>query len=205
MTKDYGIIKNALPDSLVEQIKSIFSSYSFLWKYNGESYPGDKSDDFYQFVHLFAQADNKIQMGEGTPISHKQPTLITPIATVSNFWHEVKPIMYFFEKETGFKIKTVKRVKANLTTKINLSKKEYENTWHVDVEKVPGKKFVSMVYYAIDSDGDTILFNEDKTIKTKSSPVAGSMFWFDSTLLHTATPPSINKIRIIINFVFEVY
>jgi hypothetical protein len=205
MIKDYGLIKNTLPDSLIEQIKLIFSSNNFLWKYNGESYPGDVSDEFYQFVHLFAHSDNKIQMGEGTPINQKQSLTISPITTVSNFWHDVKPIMYFFEKETGFKIKTVKRVKANLTTRLNLSKKEYENTWHIDMDKNPGKKYISMVYYVIDSDGDTILFNEDKTIKAKSSPIAGNMFWFDSTSIHTATPPSVNKIRIIINFVFEVF
>ena len=62
-----------------------------------------------------------------------------------------------------------------------------------------------MVYYVIDSDGDTILLDDDKrNIKASSSPIAGNLFVFDSRKWHRSTPPQINQRRVIINFILEV-
>ena len=67
------------------------------------------------------------------------------------------------------------------------------------------KKFISMVYYVEDSDGDTVLIDDDKrTILKTSEPIKGNAIIFDSERWHRSTPPKLNKRRVIINFILQV-
>ena len=61
-----------------------------------------------------------------------------------------------------------------------------------------------MVYYVNDSDGDTIVFDDDMNEIERCTPACGSAIWFDSRKLHTATVPQHHKNRIVINFMFEI-
>tara|TARA_R100001079_G_scaffold94109_1_gene56927 strand:+ start:132 stop:725 length:594 start_codon:yes stop_codon:yes gene_type:complete len=80
------------------------------------------------------------------------------------------------------------------------SEKPNVDTPHTDLFE---KHFV-MLYYVMDSDGDTIIYNEteksDKyTIKQKVTPKQGRVVLFDGSLYHTAEQP-INNVRCIVNY-----
>jgi hypothetical protein len=94
---------------------------------------------------------------------------------------------------------------------ISILNKDHEYKWsypHVDEQT---KHFV-MVYYAFDSDGDTILFNEQYdgntnyenklTELTTISPKAGSVVIFNGSRYHSYTRPVENDLRCIFNVNF---
>ena len=196
--QEYGFIKNTIPLSLVNDVKRIITSFNFTWQWVGEIAANLKTEKYYQFVHVFCHADSAASDNNNLVVE-------------SNYFNDIKPLLYFFEQQSGYKIKSVRRIKANLLTRLYLNEEEFRKTFHVDVnpEDVfqPGKKnkkYISVVYYVIDSDGDTVLLDNNLKKIASASPVAGNMFWFESTAVHTATPPITNKRRIIINFVLEV-
>lgn len=63
---------------------------------------------------------------------------------------------------------------------------------------------IVILYYALDSDGDTIIYNEktksgNYTIKKRVTPKQGRVVMFDGGLFHTAEQP-INSSRCIVNY-----
>jgi len=63
---------------------------------------------------------------------------------------------------------------------------------------------IVILYYALDSDGDTIIYNEktksgNYTIKKRVTPKQGRVVIFDGGLFHTAEQP-INSSRCIVNY-----
>jgi hypothetical protein len=69
--------------------------------------------------------------------------------------------------------------------------------------KVP--KYVSLLYYVKDSDGDTVLYKDDKkTELMRVQPKANRAVIFDSRTWHTGELPVKNQTRIVINCILEV-
>ena len=63
---------------------------------------------------------------------------------------------------------------------------------------------IVILYYALDSDGDTIIYNEkiksdNYTVKKRVTPKQGRVVIFDGGLFHTAEQP-INNTRCIVNY-----
>lgn len=94
---------------------------------------------------------------------------------------------------------------------ISILNKEHEYKWsypHIDEQS---KHFV-MVYYAFDSDGDTVLFNEkydgitnyenNLTELASISPKSGSVVLFNGSRYHSYTRPVDNDLRCIFNVNF---
>lgn len=185
--KEYGIVENGVPSDLVDQIyKEFTGDLDWYWLDTIDVYKN--SDTYFQFIH-------QIYTDKAGAIS-KHANLI-------------RQLIPHFEKASGKKIIGVVRVKANLLSKSNVIKKEeWAKTWHTDMqeEMYRPRKFISVVYYVMDSDGDTVLFNRNDTseVVSKSSPKKGNFFWFDSYWMHSATPPKKSKRRVIINFILEV-
>ena len=80
------------------------------------------------------------------------------------------------------------------------SEKVDVDTPHIDTDD---KHFV-MLYYVVDSDGDTIIYNEkieseEYTIKRKVTPKQGRVVLFDGGLFHTAEQPTQNT-RCVVNY-----
>ena len=75
---------------------------------------------------------------------------------------------------------------------------------HIDI---CNKIHIVGLYYVMDSDGDTVIYNERKesetyTIKERVSPKQGRMVIFDGGLFHAAEQP-LNSTRCIINYNIE--
>ena len=65
------------------------------------------------------------------------------------------------------------------------------------------ENILSCIYYVNDSSGDTVIFNNDKSILKRIPPKKGTGVLFDANLLHAGCfPKDENNPRIIINFLF---
>ena len=78
-----------------------------------------------------------------------------------------------------------------------------EDTPHIDIID---SHFV-MLYYVCDSDGDTIIYNEQKksdnyTVQKRITPKQGRVVLFDGNFYHTAEQPTDN-VRCVINYDLE--
>ena len=79
-------------------------------------------------------------------------------------------------------------------------KGEREDSPHIDTVS---DHFV-MLYYVCDSDGDTIIYNEQEksdsyTVQKKITPKQGRVVLFDGSYYHTAEQP-LNNIRCVVNY-----
>ena len=76
------------------------------------------------------------------------------------------------------------------------------DTPHIDIDE--GDEHIVVLYYVIDSDGDTIIYNEREesstyTEKQRVTPKQGRVVIFDGRQYHTAQQPS-NGTRCIVNY-----
>lgn len=183
------LFENLIPDSYSNTILTEFNnlSWQFTDSASGVENNYDKTDknikNSVQFVH---------------PIFDKDP--------LSSIYSLVYPILWFFEKETNFNIVDVLRIKANSLTRDGEDDK-YQPP-HIDMTS-PG--FHSLIYYINDSDGDTVLFNEqvphshtDLTENTRVSPKKGNALLLPSHLFHSSSCPIKYKRRLVINFIFKL-
>ena len=123
---------------------------------------------------------------------------------------EMKIIAHAAAKKINFPLKKIlaSRSFLHFPTREELHKK-YDNV-HVD------HTFDHLVclYYVNDTDGDTFIFNKkidsnevkvfdnELKIQKRISPKKGRLILFDSTYLHTGSPPRKHKTRLVLNFVF---
>ena len=83
------------------------------------------------------------------------------------------------------------------------SKTSLEQEPHVDSEDLfrHNVPFYSLIYYASDSDGDTVFYNKGKEIK-RVTPEKGKTVLFNGHLSHRGTKP-VDKTKILLNFCFR--
>lgn len=93
------------------------------------------------------------------------------------------------------------RAKANLQTQFTGNNKYTHNTPHVDMIDMP---HYVLIYYVNNSDGDTILFENDESIIAKVSPKKGRYLLFNGSTLHAGSNPVNSDYRIIINYNFDI-
>lgn len=61
-----------------------------------------------------------------------------------------------------------------------------------------------LLYYFNDSDGDTIMYDNEVNETQRITPKAGRFVLFDGMTLHSSTPPVTNKFRVVFNINLEV-
>jgi hypothetical protein len=139
-----------------------------------------------QFVHQFNMLD-------GTPNS--------------DFSGMTDHILQRFLESTGYKLKTLYKVKANFQPRVESFKDCFYNTPHTD----SADPHYVLLYYPHTTDGNTRIFNkikEDKNTKyeiiKETSPEAGKFLLFDGSYFHSGSHPSVSESRIVINFNFEL-
>jgi hypothetical protein len=175
------LIEKFIPDSFKVLLQNLIDHVNFAWFFNKNStYEGQ--DGIFQLVHVV-----KNEYGY-----------------TSEHFEKIKPLLYFFEMHTGFEITNIYRIKINMMTQRILTEEQNKLAVHTDVE-LTKDDFVTFIYYVNDSDGDTIIYNKDKTqIVERIEPKAGNCAWFKSNVFHNATPPKDHVNRIVINCVLQV-
>ena len=175
---DMQIIDNFLPNNHWAAIQSELESDTFSWHLNkATSYD---EDNYYQMIHNIYKDD-----------SIKSKT----------FWL-LEGMIYRFQDLTGHEVKRLNRIKCNLLFNRPITEEQKEKVIHQDVEL---DNYISMLYYVSDSDGDTVIFEDDKkTEKMRVQPKANRALIFDSKLWHTGNLPEHHQIRVVINFIFEI-
>ena len=83
------------------------------------------------------------------------------------------------------------------------------DTPHIDIydDEEGNIDFIVALYYVVDSDGDTVIYNEREkdpdgnyTIKGSVTPKQGRMVIFDGALYHAAKQPINSNTRCIVNY-----
>jgi hypothetical protein len=131
----------------------------------------------------------------------------------SNFYHFFSEMFGIIEEQSGYKIKKVIRVKANLMTQDTSYPDGHYSGAHIDNGN---DNVFTFLYYLNDSDGDTVFFSDfldgkqnhnitDLIEVYRETPQCGTGLLFKSNQLHSSTPPKLTNRRVVMNYVFEVY
>ena len=174
-------IKKLVPETYRQFLYNLATSHAFEWHWFDYSSYDDK-DRIGQLVHpLFLEGK-----------------------VVSKHYEAFKSLLYFFEDRTGIEIKNILKLKVNLKPQTNVySEEEVDASIHKDM--LEDDNYISIVYYINDSDGDTVVYDEDKkTIVESMTPSSGSCIYFNSNHWHKATPPKETSKRLIVNIVVQV-
>lgn len=115
----------------------------------------------------------------------------------SQHWVHAAAVLDKFCQKTGIKIRSLFRCKANLTIQYPSNPTKY-TTPHYDMYE----NHNVLIYYVNDSDGSTVIFDEDKQISDIITPLRGRFVLFDGKTLHCGQPPISNKIRVLLNYNF---
>jgi hypothetical protein len=115
------------------------------------------------------------------------------------------PLFDAFEKTMDVKLSGKHRIKANLL----MPQPETHNTQLPHIDDLRDGR-LTLLYYVMDSDGDTILYNEyfrgepvgKLSVQQTVTPKQGRAVIFDSNQLHSAACPITNKYRLVINSIF---
>jgi integrase len=177
-----------------EDVSSTLLSANFPWFLNQRTLP-----DGYPLLGV--PADGAIV---DTPqFTH---TLHEAGAPASTFFGLVMPILHFFTAKTGIATNRVIRVKANLTCPNPRTLGNVYQGPHVDYELPDGARFLTLIYYVNDSDGDTVLFHERATApvtrlseRMRVTPKQGKLVYFAGDIIHTGQNPTVTPARAVIN------
>ena len=173
-----------------EKIKKIllcdyqYKGYEFPWYFTQDvtSYTDANSQKRSAFYHGYVVSDDDT------------------IGTIDSVFHDLfVPMIDSVCSKIGKLDVTIVKGRSFLQLPINF-KGEREDSPHVDIV---GEHFV-MLYYVCNSDGDTIIYNEQVksdryTIQKRITPKQGRVVLFDGSYYHTAEQP-LNNIRCVVNY-----
>ena len=173
-----------------EKIKKILLSD---YQYKGYEFPWYFTQDVTK--HTDTNSQKRSAFYHGYVVSDDDT-----IGTIDSVFHDLfVPLIDSVCSKIGKLDVTIVTGRSFLQLPINF-KGEREDSPHVDIV---GEHFV-MLYYVCDSDGDTIIYNEQKrsdsyTVQKRITPKQGRVVLFDGSYYHTAEQP-LNNIRCVVNY-----
>lgn len=173
----YKIIDNFLNKIYFKEINKLLNSNNFPWYYNSDISYENKINSLFDFgfYHVFCD-DNGFRVGLETSF--------------------IKPLL--FSIMDAVNSDSIIRARADMTV---ASPNNHKHPNHVDYEY----ENISTIFYVNDSDGDTILYKDNKqNINKKIKPVKNRLIIFDGHKLHTGCSPKKYKNRILINSNYNV-
>ena len=186
----FKVIDNYLTKSYHKEIQERLTGNSFPWYYNSNSsFVVDNPTDTpifneYGFSHPFWENDAKNGV-----------MLLDSDYFSKNFATFIKPFLLQVMDTIGCDM--ILRCRADMVT---WSPEEFIHPAHIDFP-FPN---VATVYYVNDTDGDTIIYGQDRLeIKERVSPKANRLVIFDGDILHTGSSPTKHKTRILLNSNFH--
>jgi hypothetical protein len=134
----------------------------------------------FQFTHLYVGYDHQHKVSEKN----------------SEYSNLTLNLLKLFCKKTNLNNVSIVRIKSNLQTQEKNSFEENYTTPHHDFTF----DHYVLLYYVNDSDGATVIFDNNNNILEKINPKKGRFLLFDGKLLHSSSSPINCKYRIVINF-----
>lgn len=182
---------NFLSPDEIKETKDLIFNKQFPWAYYNKT-ASSKYDIKFRFTN--SNAIDNFQLVH---------TFYEDFAPKSEFYNQAAKIFGKFLIKHNIPLKAILRGKVNLTTKY--SEPDIPFPQHVDY---PYEHKV-FIYYPIDSDGDTVIYNEDYskdlialTESQRITPVAGRGIVFDGIKIHTSCHPYKFDHRTVINIPF---
>jgi len=131
---------------------------------------------------------------ESTWMSHK---FITEGGVVSSEnAHIPITLLQFFLKHTKYNYKEVIRINANRT------QPTFRSPMPTPAHRDQPEDHVVLIYYVMDSDGDTVIYNneEERKIIKSVSPRKNRFLFFSGDYWHASYLPREHDIRVVVNF-----
>lgn len=195
----YKIYDNLLPEKIIDDICDYVCHSSFIWYLgpsgrtlrNEQAEKHPKFENSTQLIHPFLSAKYPlIKNGIKEFYVPNKNIVIKESNMINSFLIE-------FYKAIGEspKNKRLHRVKANLLLENKLN---VINPPHIDIND---NKHEVIILYAIDSDGNTILYEDEngEKILAEVTPKRGRILHFDGHHYHSSCPPVKSQKRIVIN------
>jgi hypothetical protein len=185
------VIDDFIPESAQDELSSLCFSPGMGWYFNNSAgYANETSNtiefpdntlDVFQFTHRV--------LDEGKILSSSYP-LFSQLVSALPFTNVA-----------------MTRIKLNLTTRVQTFKAHNFGSPHTDHDRSFPHKYMTAIYYVNDSDGDTIVFNEDTisknlTVRQRITPKKGRIVIFDGHVLHSPSNPIIHNLRCVVNLNF---
>ena len=162
----------------------------------------DSDFPWFYIEDVTAAGDEDSQHRPGLGHQYVEFDDISPGIVVSDYHDLMIPML----KKVGFRvgISDVKVIQGRSFLQFPIKERGEPDLPHIDIMD---KNHIVGLYYVVDSDGDTIIYNERKesktyTIKQRVTPKQGRIVIFDGGLYHTAEQP-LNNTRCIVNYNIE--
>lgn len=202
------VIENLLPVSLQERIDATLNTDMFPWFFmDSVRTQRDYSDEYLRDIPPW----DDVKVVDSFGLIH----LVCISDQVNSPHFELmRSILYFVEKAENFEVDSILRIRVRRTMKTPGADDTTYNTPHVDLmHETP---FYTFVYYAEESDGDTIFFDRvferGSNASLQGSPAIlqtvqykkGNGVLFDGLRFHAGNSPKNYVKRTVINFDFTV-
>jgi hypothetical protein len=178
----YRIFDNAIPNPTIDLIENTLTSVDFPWFINPKSVSNVRDlnangmyKDRCSFAHSFIYGNR--------------------IEEFSGYYPIAKILLDNIVNVLGINECLLTRAQANYTYPIDISETYIPFPPHVDRRDT----HIVILYYAIDSDGPTLLFNNNSII-AEIKPVKGRFLVFKGHILHAGNSPKYHDKRIVINY-----
>jgi hypothetical protein len=203
--ENYIIIDDFVSTAFQDEVENELLSGTFPWYYNETSrYGGSRFN-----TTMMSEADKCFLKTENILMLPQFSHMVIDNEVIhSGVYSRLTP----FITNIPFSYTKINKIKINLKTKNSESLGKCDLP-HVDTLF---KNVITAIYYVNDSDGDTILYNENYnyvdniipnlplTINTRIQPKKGRMIFFKGDTLHSAGSPAICNKRLVINWNFLI-
>ena len=195
------IVENFLPLRTQNQIKRLVCDCNFNWFWRDG-------------LIVFDREKNKNSKTAKLYPKPEAPMFMHQISKYENIINEplyarlIVPFLKKWSKNTKLKVKQIKRSQLNLYPRVSIIPEEHEGSLHRDVqysEMLDNTKHISILYFVIDSDGPTIVYDDDKNIIERGEPKQGNIMYYPSIMLHQPCVPVLHPRRITLQIEVEVY
>jgi hypothetical protein len=174
----FQVFDDIIPKENQDAIENTLLSSYFPWYYNNGTVDEESISDHKKLNPTF-----KVDF----QLTHR---IVWQGQIESDFFHVINDELLAPLEYDG---RHVRRVKCNMQVNNNYEVKETGP--HVDIDE---PHYVGL-YYVSDSDGDTVLYNDDMTKMARVSPKKGRMVFFRGDIMHTSSTPKEYRLRPVIN------
>ena len=178
----YKIYDDCVSRDVIYEIEKVLLDREYRWSYVGYTVTPTSPDP--QMSHVLYAYD---------PLSPSRLNYMK-----SKFSYVLNYLFEEIEKNTDLKLNDRTLYRAKSTILFPPSKKQkQESDIHIDSNEIV---MDNLLYYVNDSDGDTILYENDReTIIKRITPKAGRLVYFNGDIPHCASRPSENLKRMVLN------